>query len=221
MVNSNSDTKVSVRDKHFAVSWSVADSLKVEEYTRRLVSMYGRAGLEQNYTEMADQMITLLQRRGNDHHNATADLAGHDWLRVDPIDAHIGDDLCTFQGLNKLLKIYLGTASGVFKWVARSLAAGTPTPYTIALNVETGTRQDATSTGFHDVKGSSIRIFSTYAASTASADMYQLGVFDASSSGTLLAIHDFGGTVLAHVQNTDGFSLGMIIDFAPFGDVIV
>lgn len=208
-----------MQDKHFAISWSVSDSTKIDQYTKRLVSLYDKPAHAAEYTELADQMLTLIQRKDNDHHNATADLAGHDWLRVEPIDAHIGEDLCTFPGLNKFLKIYIGTATGVFKWVGRGTISSTPTPYTTALQAETGTRQDATTTGFHDVKGSSVRIFSSYATTVATVDMYQLGVFDASASGIMLAMHDFGGTALVHVQNTDAFSLGMVLDFAPFGDV--
>lgn len=211
----NTQSKLSVQDKHFAVSWSLADTAKIEEYTKRLVSLQGKVG----YTELADQMLTLINRRDNDHHNSTADLANHDWLRVEPIDAHIGEDMCTFQGLNKLLKIYIGTATGVFKWVGRSTSAGTPTPYSTALSIETGSRQNAATTGFHDVKGSSIRVFSSYATATATAQMYQIGIFDNDTSGIMLAIHDFGGLPLSHTQSADSFSLGMVIDLVPFGDV--
>jgi hypothetical protein len=181
--------------------------------------MYGNPQLEAEYSKLADQMLDLINRRGNDHRNATADLANHDWLRVDPIDAHIGDDMCTFQGLNKLLKIYLGTASGVFKWVGYGEAPGTPTPYATGLAIEVGTRQDSTTTGFHDIKGSSVRVFSAYASSVATVIMMQVGIFDASTTGNMLALHDFGGVGFTHTQNLDSFSLGMVIDLVPFGDV--
>lgn len=217
--NTNKKSRISVRDKHFAIAWSLQDTAKIEEYTKRLASMYGKPELEAEYTRLADQMLGLINKRDNDHHSATADLAGHDWLKVEPIDAHIGEDMCTFQGLNKLLKIYIGTASGVFKWTAYSEAPGVPTPYAAALTVEVGTRQDSTTTGFHDVKGSSIRVFSSYASSTATVNMYQIGIFDASTSGMMLAIHDFGGVPFAHTVNAESFSLGMVIDLVPFGDV--
>jgi hypothetical protein len=216
------NSKIAVRDKHFALSWSLADTKKVEEYTKRLVSMYGDITYQAEYTEMADQMLELINKKENDHHNASVNLAGHDWLKVEPIDSHIGEDLCTFQGLNKLLKIYIGTATGVFKWVGRSLASGTPTPYTTALSIETGLRKDASTTGFHDIKGSSIRVLASYPSNEATITMYQIGIFDAASGGgggTMLAIHDFGGTPLSHVSAADSFSLGMVIDFSPLGDV--
>ena len=118
-----------------------------------------------------------------------------------------------------MLKIYIATASGVFKWVGRGTAAGTPTPYTTALTTETGTRQDSTTTGFQDVKGSSLRVFSSYATTIATATMHQIGIFDASTTGIMLAIHDFGGSGYTHTINVDSFSLGIIIDLVPFGDV--
>ena len=49
--------------------------------------------------------------------------------------------------------------------------------------------------------------------------MHQIGLFDATSAGTVLAIHDFGGVGQVHTVNTDSFSLGMVIDFVPFGDL--
>jgi hypothetical protein len=213
------NSKVSIQDRHFIVGWSLRDTAKVEEYTKRLVSIHGKAGQQAEYTRLADEMITLIEKQDNDHRNATADLAGHDWLRVQPLLTQVGEDLCTFQGLNKLLQVYLGTASGVFKWVGRGSASGTPTPYTVALATETGSRQDSTSTGFQDLKGASLRVFSSYASSVASVTMYQIGIFDASANGTMLAIHDFGGIGYSHVQNTDSFSLGLIVDFVPFGDI--
>ena len=215
---SSGHSGISVQDKHFVVGWSLADTKKVEQYTQRLTSMYGDPAHADTYTQLADVMLDLIQRRGNDHHNATAEL-GHDWLRVDPIETHSGEDMVTFQGLNKLLKIYIATASGVFKWVGRGTAAGTPTPYSTTLATETGSRQDSTTTGFHDVKGTSLRIFSSYATNIATSTMYQIGVFDASTSGLMLAIHDFGGNAYTHTINVDSFSLGMVIDLVPFGDV--
>jgi hypothetical protein len=181
--------------------------------------MHGKPQFQEEYTRLTDQMIDLIQRRDNDHHNATADLAGHDWLRVEPTDTHFGEDMVTMQGLNKLLKIYLATASGVFKWIGRGTAAGTPTPYSTALTTETGSRQDSTTTGFQDIKGCSLRVFSSYATTIATATMHQVGIFDASTSGMMLAIHDFGGNGYVHTINVDSFSLGIVIDLVPFGDV--
>ena len=180
--------------------------------------MYGKPQFEQEYSRLADQMVNLIERRDNDHHNATADL-GHDWLKVDPLETQTGEDMVTFQGLNKLLKIYIAAASGPFKWVGRGVSAGTPTPYSTTLTTETGSRQDSTTTGFQDVKGSSLRVFSSYAATVATATMYQIGIFDASTSGIMLAIHDFGGNGFTHTINVNSFSLGIIIDLVPFGDV--
>lgn len=214
----SSSSKISVQDKHFIVGWSPADTAKLERYTYRLVSMYGKPEFQQEYTHLVDAMINLIQRRDNDHHNATAEL-GHDWLTVDPLDTQTGEDMVTFQGLNKLLKIYIATASGVFKWVGRGTSAGTPTPYSTVLAAETGTRLDSTSAGFQDVKGSSLRVFASYATTVATATMHQIGIFDASTSGIMLAIHDFGGTGYTHTINVDSFSLGIIIDMIPFGDV--
>jgi hypothetical protein len=216
------NSKISVRDKHFVIRWSAADEQKINRYTERLVSLYsaGRAAAAAatEYTQLADIMLDLIERKENDHHSATAEL-GHDWLKVDPIDTAIGEDMVTMQGLNKLLKIYLGTASGVFKWVGRGTAAGTPTPYSTALTTETGSRQDSTTTGFQDIKGCSLRVFSTYASTVATATMHQVGIFDASTTGIMLAIHDFGGNGFTHTINVDGFSLGIVIDMVAFGDV--
>jgi hypothetical protein len=212
-------SRISIKDKHYIVGWSLADTSKIEQYTKRLASMHGKPQFQQEYTKLADEMVNLIQRRDNDHHNATADLAGHDWLRVDPLETKTGEDMVTFQGLNKLLKIYIATASGPFKWVGRGISAGTPTPYSTGLTTETGSRQDSTTTGFQDVKGSSLRVFSSYAATVATATMYQIGIFDASTSGIMLAIHDFGGNGFTHTINVNSFSLGIIIDLVPFGDV--
>jgi hypothetical protein len=127
--------------------------------------------------------------------------------------------MCTFNGVRKLLQIYIGTASGTFKYMARGTASGTPVPYLTALGTETGARQDCSTTGFHEVKGVSIRAFSSYASTVATATMHQIGLFDATSAGNMLAIHDFGGIGQLHTVNTDSFSLGMIIDFLPVGDL--
>jgi hypothetical protein len=213
------NSQVSIRDKYFAVSWSPQDTAKLEEYTKRLISMYGKPEFSEKYTELVDGMINLIECRTNDHHNATADLANHDWLRVNPLHVESGEDMVTVQGLNKLLRIYLGTASGVFKWVGRGTAAATPTPYSTALATETGSRQDSTTTGFQDIKGCSLRVFSSYATTVATATMHQVAIFDASTSGTMLALHDFGGNGFTHTINVDSFSLGIVIDMVPFGDV--
>lgn len=218
MTTISTTTKVS--DRHFVLGWSLADTEKVKHYTNMLQSLYGKPDHETEYSRLADQMIDLVQRRDNDHHNATADLNGHDWLRVEPINNPIMEpDMVTFQGLNKLLKIYIATASGVFKYVGRGTAASTPTPYSTALATETGTRQDASTTGFFEVKGSAIRLFSSYATATATATMQQVAIFDATTTGIMLAIHDFGGSGFTHTVNVDSFSIGMVLDFMPFGDV--
>ena len=155
--------KLSVKDKHFVLGWSLPDTKKVEHYTLALRTMYGKEEFAPLYSKLADVMIDLVDRKHNDHHSATAEL-GHDWLKVEPINQpSFGEDMVTFQGLNKLLKIYIATASGVFKWVGRGTAAGTPTPYSTALVTETGTRLDSTTAGFHEVKGSSLRIFASFA----------------------------------------------------------
>lgn len=212
-------SKSYLKDRHFVLGWSLQDEKKVQRYTAALRSMYGKPEFSDSYSKLADCMIELVDKKHNDHHNVTAEL-GHDWLKVEPINQpSFEEDIVTFQGLNKLLKIYIATASGVFKWVGRGTVAATPTPYTTALNTETGTRQDASTTGIHEVKGASLRILSTYASTTATFTLQQIGVFDASTTGILLAIHDFGGTGFVHTVNADAFSLGTIIDFIPFGDV--
>lgn len=208
-----------ITDKHFVVGWSLADTPKVQRYTDRLRFLYDKPEHEAEYSRLADAMIDLVQKRDNDHHNAIAEL-GHDWLKVEPINSPTMEpDMVTFQGLNKLLKIYIATASGVFKYVGRGTVTSTPTPYSTALATETGTRQDASTTGFFEVKGSSIRLFSSYAGATATATMQQVAVFDATTTGMMLAIHDFGGSGFTHTLNTDSFSIGMVLDFLPFGDV--
>ncbi len=217
-MNVKAKEKSLVKDKHFVIGWSLADTPKIERYTEKLRSLYGKPECEAEYTKLADLMINLIQKRHDDHHNASAEL-GHDWLNVEPINnPSFENDMVTFQGLNKLLKIYLATASGVFKWVGRGTAAATPTPYSTALTTETGTRLDSTSAGFQDIKGASIRVFASYATTVATATMQQIAIFDASTTGMMLALHDFGGSGYTHTINVDSFSLGTIIDFVPFGD---
>ena len=209
-------SNISVQDKHYFISWSLADEQKLKQYTKRITSLNPN---DSEYSKLADTMIELVQKRHDDHKNYDAEL-GHDWLKVSPINQpHFENDMCTFNGVRKLLQIYIGTASGTFKYMARGTAAGTPLPYLTALGTETGTRQDCSTTGFHEVKGVSIRAFSTYASTVATATMHQIGLFDATSSGNMLAIHDFGGIGQVHTVNTDSFSLGMIIDFLPVGDL--
>lgn len=226
---------VRVEDKHFVIGWSLADEKKVQQYTKRMSELYFYieaaaavagdnyedpvvVGLQTEYSKLADIMIDLVKRRDNDHHNAKAEL-GHDWLSVEPInDPMFEPDLVTFQGLNKLLKIYKATTTGVFKWIGRGTAASTLTPYTNTLSSETGTRLDSTTAGFHDIAGASIRLFAAYASSTSTSTIHQIGVFDAVTSGMLFAIHDFGGNSFSHVANAESFSLGMVCDFIPFGD---
>jgi hypothetical protein len=210
---------VSIKDRYFVLGWSLEDTKKVERYTLALRQIYGKAEFSELYTKLADIMINLVDKKHNDHHSATAEL-GHDWLKVEPLNnPNFESDMVTFQGLNKLLKIYFGSASGVFKWVGRGTAAGTPTPYSTALVTETGTRLDSSTAGFHEVKGSSLRIFASFATTVATATMQQIGIFDAVTTGMMLAIHDFGGTGYTHTINVDSFSLGAVIDFVPFGDV--
>lgn len=211
---------IQLRDKHFHLSWSLTDEKKIQQYTKVMALMYGDPGFENEYNKMADVMIELAEKRHNDHHNSKANLLGHDWLDVEPLQSTgMEPDMVTFQGANKLLKIYFGSASGVFKYIGRGTTAATPTPYSTALTAETGTRADASTAGFHSISGVSIRLLASYAGSTATATMYQIGAFDATTSGIMLAIHDFGATGLAHVINVDAFSLGMIIDLSPIGDV--
>lgn len=201
------------------MSWSLRDEKKIKLYTAAMAYMHGKPEFEDEYNKLADELISLAERRHNDHHNSKARL-GHDWLDVEPLESTpMQPDMVTFQGANKLLKIYFGSASGVFKYIGRGTTAATPTPYSTALTSETGTRADASTAGFHSISGVSIRLLASYASSTATATMYQIGAFDASSSGIMLAIHDFGATGLAHTVNSDAFSLGMIIDLAPIGDV--
>jgi hypothetical protein len=213
-------SKISLRDRHFHMSWSLADEKKLKVYTNFMTLIQELPDYEEQYTRYADDLIGLAEKRHNDHHNSKAYLLGHDWLDVEPLESTgMEPDMVTFQGANKLLKIYFGSASGVFKYIGRGTTAGTPTPYATALVTETGTRQDASTTGFHSISGVSIRLLSSYASTTATATMYQIGAFDATSSGIMLAIHDFGAVGLAHTVNVDAFSLGMIIDLAPTGDV--
>jgi hypothetical protein len=209
-------SNVAVTDKHYFISWSLADEKKIKQYTKRITCL---SPADPEYTKLADAMIELVQKRHDDHKNYDAQL-GHDWLKVSPLNSPaFENDMVVFNGLRKLLQIYMGTASGVFKYMARGTAAATPLPYNTALATETGTRQDCSTTGFHEIKGVSIRAFSTYASTLATATMHQIGLFDATSGGNMLAIHDFAGVGQVHTINTDSFSLGMIIDFQPFGDV--
>lgn len=205
-----------VKDRHYFLSWSLADEKKIEQYTKRISSL---SPTDPEYSRLADLMVTLVDKRHNDHKNYDAEL-DHDWLKVSPLNSpSFEEDMCTFQGLNKLLRIYMGAASGVFKYFGRGTSASTPFPYSTALASETGSRQDASTTGFHDIKGVSIRAFSSYASTVATATMHQIALFDATSAGTMLAIHDFGGVGQVHTVNSDSFSLGMVIDFVPFGDL--
>ena len=209
-------SNIGVKDKHYFISWSLTDEQKLKQYTKRITSF---SPTDPEYSKLADAMIELVQKRHDDHKNYDAEL-GHDWLKVSPInEPHFEEDMCTFNGVRKLLQIYIGTASGTFKYMARGTAAGTPLPYLTALGTETGARQDCSTTGFHEIKGVSIRAFSTYASTVATATMHQIGLFDATSAGNMLAIHDFGGIGHFHTVNTDSFSLGMIIDFLPVGDL--
>ena len=209
-------SNISIKDKHFFLSWSLADEKKLNQYTKRITSL---PPTDPEYSKLADAMINLVEKRHNDHKNYDAEL-GHDWLKVSPLNSpSFEPDMCTFQGINKLLKIYAGLTTGTFHYIGRGTSAATPLPYATALAAETGSRQDAATTGFHEIKGVSIRAFSTYASTVATATMHQIGLFDATSAGMMLAIHDFGGVGQVHTVNTDSFSLGMIIDFVPFGDV--
>lgn len=215
----SSQNKIPIRDRHFIVGWSLADEKKITQYTKRMVSLYGDPKQEELYNKLANAMLDLIERRDNDHHSAKAEL-GHDWLTVDPLDSPIvGEDMITNTGLNKLLKIYIGTASGVFKYMGRGTTASTPTPSSTALALETGSRQDTTTTGSHLITGSSYQLSSNYASSLATHTIHQIGTFDATTSGIMLAIHDFGGQGYTHTVNVDAFTLGMICDFLPFGDV--
>jgi hypothetical protein len=205
-----------VKDRHYFLSWSLSDEKKIEQYTKRITSL---SPTDPEYSRLADLMVELVEKRDNDHKNYDAEL-GHDWLKVSPINSPCFEgDMCQFNGVRKLLQVYRGTASGTFKYMARGTAAATPLPYSTALQTETGSRQDCETTGFHEIKGVSIRAFSSYASTTATATMHQIGLFDATSAGNVLAIHDFGGVGQLHTVNVDSFSLGMIIDFVPFGDL--
>lgn len=129
--------------------------------------------------------------------------------------------MCTFQGINKLLRIYVAAASGTFRYLARGIAAGTPHPYSTALASEPGApnRLDAGSAGFHNIKGVSIQLFAHNPSTIATSTIHQIGLFDATSGGIMLAIHDFGGSGHVHTVNVNSFGLGMVLDFVPFGDV--
>lgn len=225
---------VSVQDKHYILAWSLADEPKVNRYVDRLrnihflKSRYAKTRnkniqaflfpFKQEYTRLADVMIELVQKRHDDHHNFKAEL-GHDWLKVEPINnPSFEPDMVTMQGMNKLLRIYRGETTGTFKYLGRSTSASTPTPYSTSLQAEAGTRVNSETTGFHEIKGASIRTFGNLSSAVATSTIHQSGLFDATSSGTMLALHDFGGNGFNHVLNNDSFSFGMVIDFVPFGD---
>src|ERR1043165_7129256 len=102
-------TKISVSDKHFVLGWSLADEKKIEKYTAAMAFMYQKPEYSESYSRMADALIDLAEKRHNDHHNSTADLLDHDWLRVEPLESTgMEPDMVTFTGLNKLLRIYFG-----------------------------------------------------------------------------------------------------------------
>jgi hypothetical protein len=209
-------SNIGITDKHYFISWSLADEQKLKQYTKRITSL---PPTDPEYSKLADAMIELVDKRHNDHRNYDAEL-GHDWLKVSPINSpHFEEDMCTFQGINKVLRIYFGSATGTFRFLGRGTTASTPLPYSTGLASETGSRLDSATAGFHEIKGVSIRTFATYASSLATATMHQIGLFDASAAGTMLAIHDFAGVGQTHTLNQDSFSSGMIIDFNPFGDV--
>lgn len=225
---------ISVKDRHYILAWSLADEKKVNRYVDRLRNIYFLTGryaktrnknmqafllpFKQEYTRLADVMIELVQKRHDDHHNFKAEL-GHDWLKVEPLnDAHFEEDMVTFQGINKLLRVYFGSTTGVFKWLGRSTSPSTPTPYWTGLSAEAGTRVDSGVGGFHEIKGASIRTFANMSSAIATSTIHQIGLFDAISSGLMIAVHDFGGVGHPHTINVDSFSLGMVIDFVPFGD---
>lgn len=225
-------TTIKPDDKHFIAQWSLRDEEKIKKYTARLAALHKQmtiyynlgmnqhgAQIEGEYNTLSEIMIELIEKKNNDHHNAKA-LLGHDWLDVEPInDPKFEPDVVTWQGLNKLLKIYIATASGVFKWMARGTTATTPTPYSTALAAETGTRLDTTTAGFQKVEGSSLKLFASYASTLATHTIHQIACFDASTTGMMLAIHDFGGLGATHTINVDAFSLGIIIDFQVTAEV--
>jgi hypothetical protein len=210
-----------VKDKHFVLSFSLADEQKVKRYVDRMVPMYGKPEHEDTYNNLANAIIDLVQKRHDDHRNYDAEL-GHDWLKVSPLNnPSFEEDMMTFQGLNKLLRIYKGETTGTFRWLARGNAASTPHPYSTALASEPGSpnRLDAAVAGFHNIKGVSIQYFAANPSTVPTTTIHQIGLFDASSAGMMLAIHDFGGTGHVHTVNVDSFALGMVLDFVPFGDV--
>jgi hypothetical protein len=220
-----------IKDHHFMVFWSLTDEKKIEHFTKRMrhlhytISILNRLkfktlayGFQREYSHLAEQMLDIIQRRHNDHHNAKGDL-GHDWLRVEPLESPvIEDDMVTSQGLRKFMRIYNGETTGVFKWVGRGIAASTPHMFTTGLASETGTRLDSTTAGFHRIEGTSYEILANYGSGTSSGTIQQIGIFDALTSGLLFAIHDFGGQGQTHTVNADAFSLGMVAEYIPFGD---
>jgi hypothetical protein len=210
-----------VKDKHFVLSFSLADEQKVKRYIDRMVPMYGKPQHEDTYSDLANAIIDLVQKRHDDHKNYDAEL-GHDWLKVSPLNnPSFEEDMMTFQGLNKLLRIYAGLTTGTFRWLARGNAASTPHPYSTILASEPGSpnRLDAAVAGFHNVKGASIQLFAANPSTVPTTTIHQIGLFDASSGGTMLAIHDFAGASQVHTVNADSFALGMVLDFVPFGDI--
>lgn len=225
-----------IKDRHYFISFSLADEQKVNQYVKRMAtlnwdieaatSMFGAEnpvtlGLKETYSNLADSMVTLVQKRHDDHRNYDAEL-GHDWLKVSPLNnPTFEEDMMTFQGLNKLLRIYAGLTTGTFRFLARGNAASTPHPYSTTLASEPGSpnRLDAATAGFHNIKGVSIQLFAANPSTVPTSTIHQIGLFDASSGGTMLAIHDFGGTGHVHTVNVNSFGLGMVLDFTPFGDV--
>ena len=211
---------LNIKDRHYVLGWSLSDESKIQRYTEKCKAFYGKPEHQAEYSKLADLMIELVEKRNNDHHNTTAEL-GHDWLNVEPINnPSFEPDMVTMAGLNKMLKIYTATASGVFKYIGHGSSAITPNPYLTTLGgAEDGTRLDCTTQGFQDVKGVSLRLFAAYASTVATTTIRTVGLFDASTNGLMLALHNFGSLAFVHTANSDAFSLGMILDFVPFGDV--
>ena len=59
--------KLSVKDKHFVLGWSLPDTKKVERYTLALRQMYDKPEFADLYTKLADVMIDLVTKKHNDH----------------------------------------------------------------------------------------------------------------------------------------------------------
>ena len=103
-------SNVGVKDKHYFISWSLADEKKLKQYTKRITSLSTN---DPEYSKLADAMIELVEKRHNDHKNYDAEL-GHDWLKVSPLNSPaFEEDMVVFNGLRKLLQIYIGTAPGL------------------------------------------------------------------------------------------------------------